>query len=185
MKKQDDSQSASKLFIGGLTQTTTKDQLEQAFTKYGQIVDSIVMKNQQTGQSRGFGFVTFKDASSAQKALQQQTKIDNKLVDVKYCNPRTQSAHAGHPQQQQQHPYQQQTAISTAYATTASTDDRLLQSVYWWTTVWRTRRRNQTVFHTLWTCKLFYGCIMDDFVFFWVFYLLVVLLFASRSKISK
>jgi RNA-binding protein Musashi len=104
MKKQDDP-SACKLFIGGLTQTTTKDQLEQTFSVYGQIVDSIVMKNQQTGQSRGFGFVTFKDPSSAQKALQQPNKVDNKLVDVKFCNPRTpQPAFQQHmtPQQSQQ-----------------------------------------------------------------------------------
>jgi RNA-binding protein Musashi len=106
MKKQDDTQSASKLFIGGLTQTTTKDQLEQTFAKYGQIVDSIVMKNQQTGQSRGFGFVTFKEPASAHKAMQQPNKVDNKTVDVKFCNPRTSQPPPQPPYQQGHAPFQ-------------------------------------------------------------------------------
>jgi RNA recognition motif-containing protein len=72
----------SKIFIGGLTWNTTKDMLHGEFSKYGEIVDSIVMKNPETGNSRGFGFVTYKENSSAEEAVNSGShKIDGKIVN--------------------------------------------------------------------------------------------------------
>ena len=47
--------------------------LYNEFSKYGEIVDSIVMKNPETGNSRGFGFVTYKENSSAENAVSYKT----------------------------------------------------------------------------------------------------------------
>lgn len=81
--------SECKIFVGGLTWNTTKEMLYNEFSKYGEIVDSIVMKNPETGNSRGFGFVTYKENSSAENAVATGShKIDGKIVDVKLCNPR-------------------------------------------------------------------------------------------------
>ena len=53
------------------------------FQKFGEIVDSIVMKNPETGNSRGFGFVTFKDNAAADSAVDAGThKIDGKIVSL-------------------------------------------------------------------------------------------------------
>lgn len=72
----------SKIFIGGLTWNTTKDMLHSEFSKYGEIVDSIVMKNPETDKSRGFGFVTYKENSSADEAVNSGShKIDGKIVN--------------------------------------------------------------------------------------------------------
>ena len=72
-----------------MTWNTTKEMLYNEFSKYGEIVDSIVMKNPETGNSRGFGFVTYKENSSAENAVATGShKIDGKIVDVKLCNPR-------------------------------------------------------------------------------------------------
>lgn len=44
------------------------------------MVDCVVMKNPQTGKSRGFGFVTFKDPSVLEVVLPEKHKIDNRMV---------------------------------------------------------------------------------------------------------
>jgi RNA recognition motif-containing protein len=48
-----------KLFIGGLSQQTTKDSLQEFYGKFGQVVDTIVVIDQATQRPRGFGFITF------------------------------------------------------------------------------------------------------------------------------
>ena len=79
----------SKIFVGGLTWNTTKEMLFSEFSKFGEIMDTIVMKNPETGNSRGFGFVTFRDNLTAENAVNSGPhKIDGKIVDVKLCNPR-------------------------------------------------------------------------------------------------
>ena len=62
------------------------EMLQAEFSKYGEIFDSIVMKNPETGNSRGFGFVTYSDSRSAENAVAAGTqKIDGKLVSVFPC----------------------------------------------------------------------------------------------------
>ena len=59
------------------------EMLYSEFQQFGEIVDSIVMKNPETGNSRGFGFVTFKDNVSAENAVNAGThKIDGKIVSA-------------------------------------------------------------------------------------------------------
>jgi RNA recognition motif-containing protein len=46
-----------KLFVGGLSWETTQDSLQRYFSRYGEVIDCVVMKNNETGRSRGFGFM--------------------------------------------------------------------------------------------------------------------------------
>ena len=48
-----------KLFIGGLNYSTTDETLREFFSKFGELVDCVVMKFRDTKRSRGFGFVTY------------------------------------------------------------------------------------------------------------------------------
>lgn len=59
---------AQKLFIGNLAWETTAEDLQAHFGQYGQVTDAFVAKDKFSGRSRGFGFVTFADASAAQAA---------------------------------------------------------------------------------------------------------------------
>lgn len=59
----------NQLFIGNLAFSTTKEDLESAFSVYGQIVEVKIPTDRYTGRVRGFAFVTFDNQQSAEKAL--------------------------------------------------------------------------------------------------------------------
>nr|XP_042906883.1 heterogeneous nuclear ribonucleoprotein 27C isoform X2 [Parasteatoda tepidariorum] len=85
-----DNDEAGKLFVGGLSWETTKETLQTYFSKFGEVVDSVVMKNNETGRSRGFGFVTFKDPSCVSIVLQTKPhELNGRTVDAKECTPRS------------------------------------------------------------------------------------------------
>lgn len=85
-----DPEDVGKLFVGGLSADTTKESLHDYFSQFGDVIDSVVMKNNETGRSRGFGFVTFKDPNCIFKALQiKNHELDGKKIDPKECTPRS------------------------------------------------------------------------------------------------
>nr|ABG22104.1 Glycine-rich RNA-binding protein GRP1A, putative, expressed [Oryza sativa Japonica Group] len=46
-------------FVGGLAWATDDRSLEAAFSTFGEILESKIINDRETGRSRGFGFVTF------------------------------------------------------------------------------------------------------------------------------
>ena len=67
------------MFIGGIARETTEDSLRAYFAKYGNIKDCILMVDKMTGNSRGFGFVTYSDPSSIDGVLKNcPHTLDNK-----------------------------------------------------------------------------------------------------------
>ncbi|XP_019764026.1 heterogeneous nuclear ribonucleoprotein 27C isoform X2 [Dendroctonus ponderosae] len=79
-----------KLFVGGLSWETTQDNLQRYFSRYGEVIDCVVMKNAESGRSRGFGFVTFADPANVNVVLQNGPHtLDGRTIDPKPCNPRT------------------------------------------------------------------------------------------------
>uniref|UniRef100_H3G7Q1 RRM domain-containing protein n=1 Tax=Phytophthora ramorum TaxID=164328 RepID=H3G7Q1_PHYRM len=81
-----------KLFIGGVSWETTEDTLRQHFGKYGELTDAALMKDKYTGQPRGFGFVTFADASAIDRVLDETHTLDGRSVEVKRAIPRERTA---------------------------------------------------------------------------------------------
>ncbi|GAB5354036.1 hypothetical protein AAMO2058_000085400 [Amorphochlora amoebiformis] len=79
-----------KVFVGGITRDTTDHMFVDVFSNYGEVVDSVVMRDKYTGSSRGFGFVTFKDDAAVEKVLASQVRLDGRVVDCKRAVPKGQ-----------------------------------------------------------------------------------------------
>jgi RNA recognition motif-containing protein len=71
-----------KIFVGGLGPTTTFQSLGAAFSTFGDIVESNVIMDKVTGNSKGYGFVIFVEAENAQQAVAEGFVS----VDGKNCN---------------------------------------------------------------------------------------------------
>nr|XP_044989316.1 LOW QUALITY PROTEIN: heterogeneous nuclear ribonucleoprotein D0-like [Jaculus jaculus] len=70
--------------IGGLSWDTTKKDLKDYFSKFGEVVDCILKLDPITGRSRGFGFVLFKESESVDKVMdQKEHKLNGKVIDPK------------------------------------------------------------------------------------------------------
>nr|ACU21073.1 unknown [Glycine max] len=65
----------TKVFVGGLAWETPKDALKDHFEKYGQILEAVIISDKHTGKSKGYGFVTFKEAEAAKKACENSTTL--------------------------------------------------------------------------------------------------------------
>jgi len=62
--------STCKLFIGGLSWNTSDESLRSKFEEFGAVDEAIVIKDRDTGRSRGFGFVTFQTTEEAEAAIE-------------------------------------------------------------------------------------------------------------------
>src|ERR1700722_8367202 len=60
-----------KLFIGNLSWNVTEEALRELFEKIGEVLSLRIIVDQETGRSRGFGFVEFKDRDKALEAIRQ------------------------------------------------------------------------------------------------------------------
>ena len=58
-----------KLYVGNLAYSTTEDSLRTLFTQAGTVTSVALIKDRDTGQSKGFGFIEMSSQAEAQKAI--------------------------------------------------------------------------------------------------------------------
>ncbi|XP_051123861.1 uncharacterized protein LOC127246485 [Andrographis paniculata] len=90
----------NKLFVGGISWETTDVVLKRHFEQYGTVLAAAIAKDRNTGNPRGFAFVTFSETASVNRALQEAHQILGRTVEVKRAIPRSEQQIQ---QQQQQH----------------------------------------------------------------------------------
>jgi hypothetical protein len=66
----------TKLFVGGLGPSTTAADLRTFFSRFGELVEAVVVPNRSTGQSRGFGFVSYVSATAADEAIKGMNGVE-------------------------------------------------------------------------------------------------------------
>jgi RNA recognition motif-containing protein len=67
---------AMKLYVGGLPYSMTEQDLEQLFAELGAVISAIIIKDRDSGQSKGFGFVEMENDAEAQEAIKQMNGKD-------------------------------------------------------------------------------------------------------------
>ncbi|CAA7044812.1 unnamed protein product [Microthlaspi erraticum] len=79
-----------KCFVRGLGPDTDENDLEKEFSSFGNVIDSKIIYDRDTGISRGFGFVTFYDVKSKKDAIMQMNgyEIDGCSISVEEAWPR-------------------------------------------------------------------------------------------------
>ncbi|XP_061034159.1 heterogeneous nuclear ribonucleoprotein D-like [Eubalaena glacialis] len=72
------------MFIGGIPRDTSKQALLEYLTQFGEMIDFTIKTYPDSGVSRGFGFVLFKDSAAVEKVLQvKEHKLDGRTIDLK------------------------------------------------------------------------------------------------------
>ncbi len=81
---------SNKLFVGGLSWDTNDGGLRAAFERFGQVTEAKVITDRDTGRSRGFGFVSYTDASAARTAMEEMNgaELDGRNLRVNEAQDR-------------------------------------------------------------------------------------------------
>ena len=80
----------NRLYVGNLSFQATTETLRSAFASIGEVVDVHIVTDRESGQSRGFGFVTMGTAQEAQNAIAQLngTLIEGRPIRVNEAEER-------------------------------------------------------------------------------------------------
>ena len=74
---------STKIYVKHLTFTTTEQDLQETCQKFGTVTDVRIIKDRDTGRSRGFGFVTFSEENAANTAIHELTGFNLHGRDLK------------------------------------------------------------------------------------------------------
>jgi len=79
---------AVKLYVGGLSYSTTSETLREQFARCGTVESATVITDRESGQSRGFGFVEMATSEEAQTAISKLNgqSVDGRAITVQVAN---------------------------------------------------------------------------------------------------
>ena len=80
------------IFVARLNFKTRHEDLERAFAQFGQVASAKIVKDRETGRSKGFGFVEMPNDEEANRAIAalNETELDGRTIVVKPANPKGQ-----------------------------------------------------------------------------------------------
>lgn len=79
----------NKLYVGNLPYTVTDENLKEMFSSIGEITEAVVISDKFSNRSKGFGFVTFADDASAEKAIKEMNgkDVEGRALVVNVARP--------------------------------------------------------------------------------------------------
>lgn len=87
----------TKIYVGNLSYETTEDDLRTLFAQAGTVASVALIKDRDTGQSKGFAFVEMSNQSEAEKAIQTFNgyTLANRPLKVNMARPREERSFGG------------------------------------------------------------------------------------------
>ena len=78
------------IFVGNLSYQTTQDELQQAFSQYGEVERVNIITDRDTGQPRGFAFVEMTERRDAETAIAQLNgaELNGRALNVNEARPK-------------------------------------------------------------------------------------------------
>ena len=85
-----------KIYVGNLNFKTTEDNLRGLFSNYGEVTETAVITDRDTGRPRGFAFVTMDD-DGARKAIDalNGSEFEGRAITVNEARPRPERGGSG------------------------------------------------------------------------------------------
>lgn len=85
------------IYVGNLAYATTEEDLRSIFSAFGDVSKVSIIKDKETGRSKGFGFVEMPDNSAAQAAINglNDTDIGGRNAKVNEAKPRENTGGGG------------------------------------------------------------------------------------------
>lgn len=81
---------STKLFVGSLPWSIDDNTLQETFEAHGNVVSAKIVKDRDTGRSRGFGFVEMESPAEATNAINalNNSELKGRNIVVNKANPR-------------------------------------------------------------------------------------------------
>jgi len=85
------------IYVGNLPKTTNEEAVKELFAEYGEVTEVKLIKDQYTGELRGFGFITMPSKADAQKAMQEVNgkELEGRTLVVNEARPRGERSGGG------------------------------------------------------------------------------------------
>jgi len=80
----------TRVYVGNLSYTTTEDELRTLFAEAGAVQSVTLIKDRDTGRSKGFAFVEMVTQAEAEKAIStfNGSQLGNRAIVVNMARPR-------------------------------------------------------------------------------------------------
>ena len=83
-----------RLYVGNLAKSTTADELKTLFTQAGAVASVDMVKDRDSGESKGFAFITMGEQTEADKAISMFNaySLANRELKVNVAKPKVERA---------------------------------------------------------------------------------------------
>ncbi len=86
------------IYVGNLSWSMTDDDLSNLFSQYGTVTSAKILKEKNTGRSKGFGFVEMEDDEAAKTAIAtlNESEVQGRKLIVNESQPRPEGGGGGY-----------------------------------------------------------------------------------------